>query len=325
MPLIVSRPLRLPLAVSATVIAFALAAACGSSEPTAEKAAPEPTEIVLSVPKMFPESLTSTSDGTLIMGSAGLGSIYRVAPGQTTAVEWVAPKTNGMGMVLGVFADESSNTLWVCSNNTDGTWPEPPALLALNLASGELKGKYPIPGEMKLCNDIAVAADGTAYLADTIAARVWMLKPGAAELELASDDMLLTGADGLAFGAQPNQLIVNSVSEGKLLRLDLGADGKATAVTELTPSRMLERPDGMRSLGGGRFLLAEGPGRMDLVTIAGDAATIETLKDAPASTPAVTATRGMAWVMEGKLEMRNDPEQAAKATEFKLYAVPLPQ
>jgi len=53
------------------------------------------------------------------------------------------------------------------------------------------------------------------------------------------------------------------------------------------------------------------------------------LKSAPskremASTPAVTATKGMAWIAEGKLKYRNDP--ALKDSDpglFKMYAVPL--
>ena len=39
------------------------------------------TEITLPGTRIFPESITSTSDGTLIVGSLGHGNVSRIAPG----------------------------------------------------------------------------------------------------------------------------------------------------------------------------------------------------------------------------------------------------
>ena len=64
------------------------------------------TEIVLPATRMFPESITSTSDGTLIIGSLGHGNVSRIAPGKTKAEEWIKAGTGGLNQVLGVFADE---------------------------------------------------------------------------------------------------------------------------------------------------------------------------------------------------------------------------
>src|SRR5580698_11306886 len=82
-------------------------------------AAQSTTEITLPGTRVFPESLTSLSDGTLIIGSLGHGNVLRIAPGKTLAEEWIKPGTGGLNGVLGVFADEKSKTLWVCSNNLD--------------------------------------------------------------------------------------------------------------------------------------------------------------------------------------------------------------
>ena len=42
--------------------------------------------------------------------------------------------------------------------------------------------------------------------------------------------------------------------------------------------------------------------------------------------PGVTAARGMAWIVEGKLDYRDDPKLEDKDPGvFKLFAVPLPQ
>jgi hypothetical protein len=77
------------------------------------------TEITLPGTRVFPESITSTPEGTLIIGSLGHGNILRVAPKKTVAEEWIKPGTGGLNGVLGVFADERGRQLWVCSNNLE--------------------------------------------------------------------------------------------------------------------------------------------------------------------------------------------------------------
>jgi sugar lactone lactonase YvrE len=291
------------------------------------RAAQAPNEIVLPGKTVFPESITSTSDGTLIIGSLGNGNVSRIAPGKATAEEWIKAGTAGLNQVLGVYADDKSKTLWVCSNNMDGKG-EATSAKSFDLKTGAPKGTYRFPGDGTLCNDIAVAGDGTAYFTDTRQGSVLMLKPGDKDLQIVAKDPLLAGADGLAFG-EKTILYVNSVSAGKLLRLDLGPDGKSKSVTELKLSRPLERPDGMRAIGKNRLLLAENSGKMDIVTFEGPGlmnAMIQTIKEGLESTPGVTATRGMAWIVEGKLNYRNDPKFKDKDPgPFKMYAVPLPK
>jgi sugar lactone lactonase YvrE len=281
-------------------------------------------EITLPGTRVFPESITSTVDGTLIVGSLGHGNVSRIAPGKTTAEEWIKPGTGGLNQVLGVYADEKGKTLWVCSNNLDKKG-EATSVMAFDLSSGAPKGTYPLPGDDALCNDIAVASDGTAYVSDTRQASILMLKRGGKDLEIAAKDPLLAGADGLAFGEKAI-LYVNCVTTGKLLRLDLGADGKSKGIVDLKLSRPLERPDGMRAIGKNRLLLAENSGKMDIVTFDGQTAMVKTIKEGLESTPGVTATRGMAWIVEGKLNYRNDPKfKDQDPGLFKMYAVPLPK
>ena len=282
------------------------------------------TEITLPGTRVFPESITSLKDGTLIAGSFGHGNVLRIAPGKTDAVEFIKAGTNGLNTVLGVFADEKNKLLWVCSNKL-GPTGEPTAVKTFDLKTGAAKDSYPLPGTPSLCNDIAVAPDGTAYISDTLGGGLDMLKPGAKALEVAAKDPLLAGVDGLAF-ADKSTLYVNSVTANKIVRVELGADGKATKITDMKLPRALDRPDGMRALGGGRFLLAENSGKMSLVKISGDEVTLTTLKEVAASTPAVTATKGMAWVAEGKLNYVQDPKMKdMDPGTFKMYAVPLPK
>src|SRR6476661_2929802 len=119
-------------------------------------------EITFTDGRIFPESLTSTKDGTLYIGSLGLDSVYRATASSSKAETWIQPKTNGLQSVLGVYADEPGGTLWVCTSATGGRGGAPvvgeTALKTFNLKDASFKASYPFPGS-GFCNDIAVATD----------------------------------------------------------------------------------------------------------------------------------------------------------------------
>jgi sugar lactone lactonase YvrE len=288
--------------LAAIVVAVGLA--CGV-------AAADRPEITFADGRIFPESLTSTKNGTVYFGSLGQDSVYRAAPSSSTAERWIQPKTNGLQTVLGVFADEPAGTLWVCASATGGRDGAPvvgeTALKAFSLKDASFKASYAFPGS-GLCNDIAVARNGTVYATDTTGARVLRLKKGASALDVwAADKMLLATADGIALLAD-GSIYVNSVGQGTLLRIPVKTDGSAGSIAKLETSRPLQTPDGMRSVGRRTLLLVEGAGRLDEVTIDGDKAEIKVLKEGLAGPTAVTLAGGMAYVSEARLNYRNDPK-----------------
>jgi sugar lactone lactonase YvrE len=125
----------------------------------------------------FPESMTATADGTMYFSSLAGGRVFRSAPGASEASEWIKPGTNGLDSTLGVLADEKSGTLYVCSVDLSGggivlpTGATPGALKMFDLKTGAPKGSAalppsPLPKSTPLCNDIAVAPDGTVYVTD---------------------------------------------------------------------------------------------------------------------------------------------------------------
>ena len=269
------------------------------------------TEITFTDGKIFPESLTSTKNGTIYFGSLGQDSVYRATGKEEKASVWIQPKSNGLMTVLGVFADEPAGTLWVCASATGGRGGTPvvgeTALKAFNLKDASFKASYPFPNG-GLCNDIAVAKDGTVYATDTTGARVLRLKKGATAFEAwAADAMLLGTVDGVALLADGN-VYVNSVGQGTLLRIPVKADGSAGAITKLETSRPLTQPDGMRSVGSKTMLLVEGAGRLDEVTINGDKAEVKVLREGLTGPTAVTVAGGTAYVAEARLNFRNDPK-----------------
>jgi sugar lactone lactonase YvrE len=284
-------------------------------------AASAPTEINIHEDKPFPESLSSTPDGSLYIGSLARSEVLKATKGAATAEVWIKPGTNGLQRVLGVLADPKSNTLWVCSSKNPPSGA-PTALKAFNLKTGAAKGSYDFPGDNTLCNDIAIGPDGTAYASDTIVGSINRLKKGATAFDVWIKDAKLAGIDGLAF-ADNNTLVVNTVTTGHLFRIPVSKDGSAGDIAQLKPSQELSRPDGMRPLGKNEFLLIEGAGRLDHVTVDGDNAKIEVLKDGFNGPTAVTRVGDTAWVLEGKLNYMQDPKlKDQDPGPFKVYAVP---
>jgi sugar lactone lactonase YvrE len=279
-------------------------------------------EITFDGPRIFPESLTSTKNGDLYFGSLGQDSVYRATSKESQAKTWIQPKSNGLTTVLGVLADEKAGVLWVCASASGGRNGAPfvgeTALKAFSLKDASFKASYAFPGN-GLCNDIAVANDGTVYATDTIQGRVLRLKKGAAAFDVwASDPMQLATADGIALLDDGN-VYVNSVGQSTLMRIDVNKDGSSGKITKLETSRPLQGPDGMRSVGKKIMLLVEG-GRLDEVTINGDKAEIKVLKEGMPGITAVTLTGGMAYVTEAKLNLRNDATK--DPGPFRVFGIP---
>src|SRR5687768_10719911 len=78
------------------------------------------TEVTINDTGVESENLTSSRDGTVYFGSMAKGTIYRAVPGAARAEPWILASVTGLTRVLGVLADDSSNTLWVCQNATGG-------------------------------------------------------------------------------------------------------------------------------------------------------------------------------------------------------------
>ncbi len=284
--------------------------------------------------RVFPESISSTADGALYVSSLAGGGVLRVAPGASKAESWIKPGAFGTRSTFGVLADESSNTLWVCSNDASALGVAGPSevkgafLKGFDLKTGEGKVSAAFPGPRALCNDIAIGPDGSAYVTNTFAPEILRLDPTSGQLRVwASDPQLAppasgAGLDGIAFGGDGN-LYVNTFTPGELFRVDV-KDGVAGKVTKLKTSRPLVLTDALRPLGGQRFLLIEGAGRLDRLTIDGDKAQVETIRDGFIDPTGVTISKDRAWVAEGQLSRLHYPQQGeAPRLPFRLYAAPL--
>jgi hypothetical protein len=227
--------------------------------------------------------------------------------------------------------------LWACSDDLSSTGikvagaKSGSAVIGFDLKTGAGKIRAEFAGNHNFCNDIAIDAVGSAYVTNSDAPQILRLAAGGKQLDVWFQDASLqpapdgTGLDGIAFGSDGN-LYFNRYDAADLYRIDV-KDGKAGKLTKLKASQKLVLADAMRPLGRNVFLLIEGGGRLDTMTIKGDSASITMLKDGYDTPTGVTAIAGTAWVSEGQLEYLFDPAKHDQKPHvpFRLFAVPLPK
>jgi sugar lactone lactonase YvrE len=258
-----------------------------------------PSEVVTSDPMSRPESITVAPDGSVILGSVAAPIIYRAAPGATTATPFIDMRPERAFFVLGVLADGPSNTLWACEfvtfDSRTPLWTGVSILRAFDLQTGAPKGRYPLPGVTNMCNDITVAPDKSVYISDTSNGSILRLRPGAQALEPVMQDPSLYGVDGLTFLG--NTLYVNTQWSNDLFRIPLDASGKPMGPpVELYLSQPILAPDAMRAAGGKLFLAENRTGKIDMVTVQGDRATVTTIKSGYGNPTALEPMGDTLWV-----------------------------
>jgi sugar lactone lactonase YvrE len=276
---------------------------------------------IVGEPGFYPESLTSTSDGAVIIGSAQR-TIFRAAPGAALASPWIELPASGPRSVFGLLADERSNTLWACSGTLGKVDAPPPraALYSFDLAAGELKASYELPTADALCNDIAVDASGAVYVTDSPNMEIARLAPGAAALVRWSGDAY--GAkgdtiDGIAIVGR--RVIVNVLKTNKLFAVPIERGGTAGTPLELALDDSITRPDGMRSIGGRLLVLAENAagGRVLRVKVDAKGARIRAIAPGPPrGAIAVTLTGKTLWALESGPYDTSGPKPRARAVRM---------
>ena len=149
------------------------------------------------------------------------------------------------------------------------------------------------------------------------ALRIWNMKTGMCVRIVDS----VHNASGLAFLAD-GALYVNTFREGGLYRVGINPDGSAGTPQRLALSQPLERPDAMRTIGPDTLLVAEGVGKVSIVTIRGDQATVRVVRDGMTDGVAAAVLVGdVAYAVQPKFAKMSDP--AVDPGAFAVVAVPL--
>jgi hypothetical protein len=257
-------------------------------------------DILIVDSKSQPESLTVAPGGKLIVGSASTPFIYQVRPGSTTVEKFVDASSEGAGtFFFGMLADTANNTLWACQlTPVPGATPvkRHTALRGFDLTTGAEKLRWNLPGENSTCNDFSLGPDKALYISDTANSRIYKLPAGATSAELFLEDRALYGIDGITF--LDGTLYVNNVFSNNLYRIPVDASGKAGQPVDIWMDQPVKGPDGMRAANGKLLVAENGSGKISVITVNGDKASVTVIKEGLKTPTAVEPAGNMIWIAE---------------------------
>lgn len=257
-------------------------------------------DVLIGDAKSQPESLTMAPGGVLIVGSASSPFVYKVRPGSSTAEKFIDASAEGPGtFFLGMLADASTNTLWTCQLTPVPNTTPPArhtALRGFDLTTGAPKLRWNLPGDNTLCNDFSIGPDKALYITDTVTGRIYRLPAGASTAELYLEHPTLKGVDGITF--LNGTLYENNVIFNKLYRIPVDANGKPGAPVDIWLDQPIKGPDGMRAANGKLLVAENGSGKISMLTVNGDKASVTVLKDGLKTPTGVEPAGDTIWIAE---------------------------
>ena len=257
-------------------------------------------DILIADEKSQPESLTVAPGGVLIVGSASTPFVYKVRSGSTTAEKFVDASAEGPGtFFFGMLADASTNTLWTCQlTPVPGKTPvqRHTALRSFDLESGAPKIRWNLPGDNSTCNDFSIGPDHALYISDTANSKIYKLPAGASTAELFLEDRALYGIDGITF--LNGTLYVNNVFSNNLYRIPVDAAGKPGQPVDIWMDQPIKGPDGMRAANGKLIVAENGSGKISVITVNGDKASVAVIKEGLKTPTAVEPAGDTIWIAE---------------------------
>ena len=294
-------------------------------------------------PQFFSEGTTVDTAGNLYVGSMQLGSIHKGTAASPTTSQFIAPAAQDLVSPIGMYAHTTSNRLWVCSSNTTvpGAPTGPTTLKAFNLDTGAAAGSWawpvptvttPYPGANGFCNDITRDPTGRIYATDSWYPRIVRLPANASPT-----DTLATWVTDPTFGADQwhlNGLDIDPLGEnlyvvenhpGHLWRVAILANGDAGAVTEITTSRPLRGPDGLKVINATTLAVAEGSG-MAIITLSGTTGQVRTVSTGFDGIATFALIGSNAWLVENQADHfwgGTGPQGPTANKPFRLIETPL--
>jgi len=257
-------------------------------------------DILIADAKSQPESLTLAPGGVLIVGSASTPFVYKVRPGSSIAEKFIDASAEGQGtFFFGMLADASSSTLWTCQlTPVPDTTPvrRHTALRSFDLSTGTPKIRWNLPGENSTCNDFAIGPDKALYITDTANGKIYRLPAGASTAELYLEHRTLMGVDGITF--LNGTLYVNNVIFNKLYRIPVDAAGKPESPVDIWMDQPVKGPDGMRAANGKLIVAENGSGKISVITVNGDKASVTVLKEGLKTPTGVEPAGDTLWIAE---------------------------
>jgi sugar lactone lactonase YvrE len=162
---------------------------------------------------------------SVLVGSLNRNKIVAIAAdGKVT--DRVASGTNGLHSVVGIHVDSERGVLWAASNARFDTPADstPSALFAFDARTGAFRARLGVPAAAAhFLNDVTTSPDGTVYVTDSRAGRVYFAPPGATELRLLAAIGALISPNGITISSDGRVLFVSDADHIRAHELPTGA------------------------------------------------------------------------------------------------------
>lgn len=224
------------------------------SEPAPAAPQPETTgatgAFTLTERDLLPENLAyDPVGGAFFVGSTRKGKIVRIARSGEVS-DFVAPRQDGLWMVMGMKIDAERRHLWVASSDGDNlegyqrSRGRAAGLFKFDLATGSLLGRWTLetPGATHFFNDLVVTAAGDVYVTNMFnRASIFVLHAGSGELErfarpgggFRAPNGITMAPDGTLFVAHREGISAFDASSGERTLLTLPAGVTVSAIDGL--------------------------------------------------------------------------------------------
>jgi DNA-binding beta-propeller fold protein YncE len=202
---------------------------------------------------LVPEGVAFDSKtGSFFVGSIRKKKIVRVAK-DGKASDFVPSGRDGLRGVLGMRVDASRRRLFACTRampHMEGYVKEKSpdsALVEFDADSGARKREYPLPSQpgpnatAPACDDVALDPDGSVFVNDAEHTRLFVLRPGAEELEVWVDDPLLGRPQGFAVSDDGKRVYVSNYR--RVMAVDVVS--KRVRAVDTPPEVVLNGIDGL--------------------------------------------------------------------------------
>jgi sugar lactone lactonase YvrE len=310
--------------------------------------------------RFFPEGVAVSNAGRFYIGSMDQGDIFTALPDDMEATPLIAAGTGGMISVLGLYVDDATNTLWVCSSDAGNGALKGSGAVAIKafdlsvMPTPTLKASWDWPAPSSgaitdpmanpsmvtgFCNDMTMDAEGNLYATDSWYPRILRLPAGATAADMLEEWVTSTvfpatqwHLNGIDVDQATNTLYVVENHPGALYRVPIEASGMPGTVTQITTSpRVLGGPDGLKVMAPGLLATAETHadmrGGVSIIDVTGDTATVTEVLGGLDGYATVALAQSSIWVVENQGDHFWGPaDNGPDATPpFRLVEIPIPQ
>jgi sugar lactone lactonase YvrE len=185
---------------------------------------------------------------SVLIGSLNKHKVIAIAP-DGFASDHIPAGAHGLRSVVGIHVDSARGTLWVASNARFDTPADstPSALFAFDARTGALRARLTLPTPAPhFLNDVTTGPDGTVYVTDSNAGRVWFAAPGATELRELTALGRVIAPNGITISSNGRVLFVSDVDHIRALDLTTATNWRIVVPDDVNVSGI----DGLAFTGG---------------------------------------------------------------------------